>query len=783
LRQSRAGQVCDGSMSGLLGSLSGDDWTVIEESLDRARMRFFESILSLGNGFVGSRAILEEGYEEGYAGTYLAGVYDKSGGQSFAIVNAPNPLVTEMYVDGRKLTADGMEIVEHRRVLDMKRAVLYRRTLFSDGESRYEYESARFFSLYNMHMGLVQVSFRCLDSDISVVLRTVIDGATKNEMHAVGGPRKHYQVTQSKRAAGDVSYLEARTNDLGITVGMASASELRGAEAAGGLQLSFTSENETSTIEHSFVAEKGVAYSFDRYVSVFTSRETEGDVEAACLAELDRARSEGASKMLARHQEAWEERWRLADVSIEGDPDLQRALRFSLYHLLRAAAPEDLDVSIAPKALSGEWYQGHIFWDTEIFMLPFFVYTDPQLAKNLLLYRARRLGPARERAAALNYEGALWPWESADSGREETPPTWINFDGTVLPVYNAMREHHIAADIVYGIYFYHLHTGDDEFMLRHGLPMVFETARFWASRVSYDEASGLYEIKLVIGPNEFQEGVDNNSYTNAMTRWTLRYACQLYQDFKERNPLEMSRIAEDIGLTDEEVGNWKRIAERILFLVRSDGLIEEFEGYLSRRNVTITDRDDHGMPLWPTEVILDDVKQTQLIKQADVVLLLYLLSDQFSLDVKRVNFEYYEPRTTHVSSLSITSYAILANELGDTEKAYAYLHHAANSDLEEIHGNTDLGVHAAELGGTWQIVIRGLAGVRLREGVLRVDPSLPDHWRSLRFHMWLRGNLIQIAVSQHSIEASMVDGSEAVEMDLSGARRVLQPGGAVRVER
>jgi len=767
----------------LPGSLSGDDWTVVEESLDRARTRFFESILSLGNGFLGSRAILEEGYEGGYAGTYLAGVYDKSGGQSFAIVNAPNPLVTEMYVGGRKLSADGMEVVEHRRVLDMKRAVLYRRTLFADGESRYEYESARFFSLYDMHVGLVWVSFRSLDVDVSVVLRSVIDGATQNEMHAVGGPRKHYQVTQSKTAPGDVLYLEARTADLGTRMGMASATDFKGVQPAGGLQLSFTSDSETNTTEHSFRAEKGVVYCFDRYVSVFTSRETEGDVEAACLAGLDRARTEGAPRMLGRHQEAWEERWRLADISIEGDPDLQRALRFSLYHLLRAAPPEDLDVSIAPKALSGEWYQGHIFWDTEIFMLPFFVYTNPQLAKNLLLYRGRRLGPARERAAASSYEGALWPWESAESGMEETPPTWIDFDGTVLPVYNAMREHHIAADIVYGVYFYHLHTGDDEFMLRHGLLMVLETARFWASRVSYDEASGFYEIKLVIGPNEFQEGVDNNSYTNAMTSWALRYACQLHQDFTERYPLGTNRIAEDIGLTDEEVNNWQRIAERIKFLQRSDGLIEEFEGYLDRRNVTITERDDRGMPLWPAEVILDDVKNTQLIKQADVVLLLYLLSDQFSLDVKRVNFEYYEPRTTHVSSLSITSYAILAKELGDTEKAYTYLHHAANSDLEDIHGNTDLGVHAAELGGTWQIVIRGLAGVRVRDGVLSIDPSLPDHWRSLRFHTWFRGNLIQIAVSQCSIEASMVDGAEAVEMDLSGARQVLQPGGAVRAER
>ncbi|HUW95128.1 MAG TPA: glycosyl hydrolase family 65 protein, partial [Anaerolineae bacterium] len=536
-------------------------------------------------------------------------------------------------------------------------------------------------------------------------------------------------------------------------------------------------------LEHSFRGRKGEAYRLDRYVSICTSRESEGDVEAMCLAGLEKARQRGVPAMLAEHQGAWERRWQVADISIEGDPDTLRAMRFSMYHLLISAPPEDLDASIAPKALSGEWYQGHVFWDTEIFMLPFFVYTHPQQARHLLLYRARRLEPARERAIAQGYQGALWPWESAGSGSEETPPTWINFDGSVLPVYNAAREHHIAADIVYGVHCYYLHTLDEDFMLRHGLPMVFETARFWASRVTHDSATDSYEIKLVIGPNEFQEGVDNNSYTNGMARWALRYACQLYDDFKERHPGEIQRIAGEIRLSEGEVHNWKRIADKIVLLMGADGLLEEFEGYFDKRNVTITERDEHAMPLWPAEVLLKDVKETQLIKQADVVLLLHLLSDEFSLNVKRANLEYYEPRTTHVSSLSITSYAIIASELGDTEKAYGYLHHAANSDLEDIHGNTDLGVHAAELGGTWQVLVHGLAGVRVRGDVLSVDPRLPERWRSLRFRMWFRGNLLELGMSQDCVEASMVEGREAVEMDILGQRQLLKPGGVVRAER
>ena len=764
------------------GALSEDGWLITEDELDRGRMRFYESILTLGNGYLGSRSILEEGYDEAYAGTYLAGVYDKSGGQSFAIVNAPNPLGTEILVDGVKLSADDMEVVEHHRALDMKRALLYRSTMFAKGDQRYEYKSMRFFNLHNMHWGVVVFSLRSLDSDASVVVKHIIDGTTRNEMHAVGGPRKHYRVTQSK-ACGDVSYLEARTNDLGIVLGMASAVDFEDVEAADELETGFASGGEAGVLEQSFRARKGHTYHFRRHIAIHTSRETRGDIEAACFAGVTAARRRGVTALLADHQEAWEKRWHSADIEIGGDEGLQRALRFALYHLLIAAPPEDIDVSIAPKALSGEWYQGHVFWDTEIFMLPFFVHAQPQLARQLLLYRARRLEQARERAVAQGYRGALWPWESADSGMEETPDTWVNFDGTVLPVYNAKREHHIACDIVYGIHLYHVHTGDEEFMLDYGLPMVLETARFWASRVSHDEATDSYEIKQVIGPNEFQEGVDNNSYTNAMARWTLRYACGLCKDFSQKHSGEMQRIAGEIHLSEEEIRSWERIADRIVLLMGSDGLLEEFEGYFGRRDVTITEWDEHGMPVWPADVLLRDVKETQLIKQADVVLLLYLLSDQFPLDVERVNFEYYEPRTTHKSSLSIASYAILASELGDTGKAYRYLRRVANSDLENIRGNTELGVHAAELGGTWQIVVRGLAGVRVRGGVLSVDPRLPEHWQGMRFRTWFRRNLLAVTISGGEVVVSMEQGRDALEMDICGQRRILEPGGTMRVKR
>ncbi len=771
-------------MSRFQRGLSGEEWTISEYEIDKDKMRFQEAILTLGNGYLGSRGILEEGYEEGYAGTYIAGIYDKSGGQSFAIVNIPNPLLAEIYVDGKKLCMDEMEVVEHRRILDMKRAVLLRRTIFAMGDRRYEYQSRRFFSLKNMHLGAVSFSLKALDSDAEVVVRCSIDGTVHNGMHAVGGPRKHYAVTQALDLGDGVSYLEAKTNDLGQVIGIATAGGMKSAQHTSDLETRSHIDEHSIASESSFSAKKGVRYDFEGYISIYTSRETESEIRTACLDSIEAARDRGVSRLLRDHVTAWERRWESSDIEIDGDWPLQKALRFDIYHLLAIAPPRDIDVSIPAKALSGEWYQGHVFWDTEIYMLPFFIHTQPQLAKAFLMYRYRRLQQAKNCALNQNYKGALWPWESAESGEDETPESWVNFDGTVLPVYNSKREHHIASDVIYAIYRYYQATGDEDFMLHYGAEMVFETARFWASRVVPDEKSRSYEIREVIGPNEFQVCVDNNSYTNALARWMLRYAAGLFDRLqKKTHSQEGQAVAERIGLTVEEVDTWREIAEGLVFLIGPDGLIEEFEGYFQRKNIIIRGQDEHGMPVWPTEVALADVKETQLIKQGDVVLLLYLLSDEFSLDTKRVNFEYYEPRTTHMSSLSITPYAILANELGYGEKAYRYLHHTTETDLENIHRNTERGVHAAELGGAWQIVIHGFAGLRVKDEVLIINPVLYESWQSMRFRTWFRGRQIEFTISDGQAEASMVKGRKPVDIEIRGQRKVLEPGQTVTAKR
>lgn len=755
----------------------GENWSISEDNIDEGRMRFFETIFTLGNGYLGSRGILEEGYDKGYAGTYIAGVYDKSEGQSYEIVNTPNPVRVEVFVNGKKLVKEYMEVIEHRRMLDMKKAVLRRRTIFADADGRCEYESMRFFSLKDMHVGVMTFSLRLLDTDAQVTVKHAIDGATKNEIQAIENPIRHYTVTHTSTPANGVSYLEAKTNDLGILIGIATACEMKGAKPNSGVTVRSYRDGDSVTEQISFSATKGKVYRFNRYMSIYTSRELKRSPKTDCLSGVETAMQCGLSGLLKGHVKAWDRRWRYSDIKIEGDPLIQKALRFDMYHLLIAAPPEDIDVSIGAKTLSGEWYRGHVFWDTEIYVLPFFTYTQPKLARNFLMYRYRRLKQAKHRAEALGYKGALWPWESAASGKEETPQTFVDFDGkTTIPVYTSQREHHIASDVPYGVLSYYQVTGDEDFMLNYGAEMLFEAARFWASRVTYNRRSECYEIKEVIGPNEFQESVDNNSYTNYLARWVLRNGAELYHYLQNKHPRQLRITGRKMGLQEQEIDTWKNIADKVVFFTGPKGLIEEFEGYFDRKDFPINKRDKNGMPLWPSAVGLAELKETQLVKQADVILLLHLFSHHFPLHIKRNNLEYYEKRTMHKSSLSVPSYATIALERGDVERAYRYLTIAVNSDLGDLYHNTELGVHAAAIGGAWQIVVFGFGGVRLKNGVLSINPILPNHWHKMRFRLWFKDSLIEFALSHGESEAIMLGGRKGVDIEFYGKRHFLQKG-------
>ena len=745
--------------------LSHKSWVIYEDGISREKMRFQETIFTLGNGYIGVRGILEEGYEEECAGTYIAGIYDQGKGQSSEIVNVPNPFRMEVYVNGKKLSMDNMKVVEHRRILDMKKAVLSRHTVFTDAGKRYEYQSRRFLSLRNMHLGVLRFSFRALDGDAHVVVKRIIDGTTRNEIQAVGEPIKHYAVTHAADAGNGRLYLEARTNDFGILIGMASGGDMVTGKFQPAVETKCYTNGESVVREYCFDARKGRRYRFNEYISIYTSHNFEHDVKSACLNGVELARKQGIARLLRKHVRAWDRRWQNCDIGIEGDLGAQKAIRFNIYHLLIAAPPEDLDVSIAAKSLSGEWYKGHIFWDTEIYILPFFIYTQPEIARNLLLYRQRRLSQARINAKLERYEGALFPWESAASGEDETPKWWRGPDGVLIEVYTRQIQHHIVSDIAYAVATYRGVTKDHRFMLDYGAELIFETARFWASRVSYNKKLSLYEVKEVTGPDEYHKGVDNNSYTNYLARWNLLYAAELYNKFLEMHPNRLKKLSKKMDLSQNEVEKWRDIGNKIMFLIGKNGLIEEFQGYFGKRNDVIEQWDEKGMPIYSKDE--EELKHTQLVKQADVILLLHLFPNDFTADIKKMNFDYYDARTTHLSSLSPCIYAILATELNDIDKAYKYFRYAVNGDLKDYFGNTELGMHAASLGGVWQLVINGFAGVRVKGDMLSINPRLPRNWQSLEFKLIWRGNNISFRVSGDKVEVLLSSRNKKIKLPMS----------------
>jgi kojibiose phosphorylase len=497
--------------------------------------------------------------------------------------------------------------------------------------------------------------------------------------------------------------------------------------------------------EHAELAVRaGETVRLDKLVALVTSREALGPLQARCLEALRGYRQKGFEQLLSRHQEAWDSTWADCDCEVIGDPLATHALRFGIYQLLIAANGDDPTVNIGAKALTGEGYRGHVFWDTEVLMLPFFIFTQPATARSLLRYRHHTLPGARELARDGGFPGARFAWESADTGREECPrytPDGVN------RVWARDEEIHVSADVAYGILSYVAATGDHDFLVDFGAEVLFETSRFWASRAEHDPATDRYALRQVMGPDEFHSHVDNNAFTNRLAQWALQESIRLYENLSLHHPGRLETIQAAIGLDRAEVDHWRRVAERIVFpLHPEEELIEQFEGYLDRKDVPITEWDANDMPRYPPGYHHFNCEDTMLLKQPDVVMLMYLLPDDFSIEVKRANFEFYEARTLHKSSLSPAIHAIIGIEVGDHARALQYFYRSALVDLADNQGNTADGIHIASAGGTWQILVNGFGGLRLRHGQLTFNPWLPDQWQEIRFRLRWRGNSLSVTI-------------------------------------
>lgn len=752
-------------------------WVLIEEGFTLAREHEVESLFALSNGYVGNRGSLAEGSPLSAPATFVAGVFevDKPGAVP-GLLKLPDWTGVRAWIEGHPLSLAHGKLLEHFRVLDMRRGLLWREWQHSDIDGRTsQISSMRLASLADRHLLVHSTVFTPENYSGTVQLETSIELAP----NVVASPPPEDWVTRRSATRPNVLPLGLRSSGTDITVAIAAVSQLLCHDNdAGRREIEITDRRVTERFY--LDAELGSDYRLDRLVAVYTSRETAQPAEEA-ITHVNRAMSAGIRHAVAEHERSWHNRWRDADVQVEGDESLQRALRFAAYHLISAANPEDERVSIGARALTGESYKGHVFWDTEIYMLPFYTFTHPPSARSLLMYRYHTLPAAREKARAAGCRGAMYAWESADTGEETTPPFVVGFDGKVIAVPNGKMEIHITAAVAYAVWQYWQVTADDEFFTRAGAEILMETARLWASRGQV-EGDGKYHIRHVIGPDEYHEDVDDSAYTNLMAQWNLRRGAQAAKVMSERWSDQWRELASRLGITSEEVESWSRLADQMFIpFDAATKLFEQFEGFYQKDQIDLQAYEPRNTAM---DVILghERIQQTNVVKQADVVMATFLLWDEMLAEVREANFRYYEPRTGHGSSLSPSMHALVAARLGDLKLASAYLKQSAEIDLGNNMGNAAGGVHAAAIGGLWQAVVFGFAGVQPLENGLRFEPRLLPHWRRLSFPLQYRGATLAVTIDGDILRVA-AKGGEPITLEVAGNRVLASVPGEYRAKR
>jgi beta-phosphoglucomutase len=713
-------------------------WSISNTSFDPARLHHKETIFTIGNGYLCTRGAFEEGYPGEQRATFIHGVFDAAPIVFTELANAPDWLPLSVYLNGERFSLDRGRIEDFAQSLDLRRGTLSRRVRWrSPGGCVATLEFERFASLADQH----SLYLRCRvvpEFSGNIELRLGLDGHSDNRGFA------HWRWLGQQQRGGSL-VLHNRTRSSGIEA--ASAMRLCGVQGRELSRALWDVEN-APTWQLVLEAQPGQEVRVDKHVAVVTSRDALaagiGVVEAA-LSRLESAA--GWDEALQAQAAAWEAEWDRTDVEIDGDPEAQIAVRFNLFQMLIAAPRHDDRVNIGAKTLSGFGYSGHAFWDTEIFMLPLFTYTAPHIARNLLDYRYRLLPQARAKAAANGFEGAQFPWESADTG-EEVTPTWVPdfHDRTrLVRIWTGDIEIHISADIAYAVHQYWRVTGDDAWFAARGAELVLDTARFWASRAEWKAEAERYEYTDVIGPDEYHDHVDNNAFTSRMAQWNLQTALDVLDWLRQHAPERAAELTEQLDLTPARLDRWRDVINRVYLPVTPSGVREQFDGYFDRKAVDLAALEPRHRSVQSLFGI-EGASDTQVIKQPDVLMLQYLLREHFSDDDVRVNYDYYTPRTdhTHGSSLGPAIQAIMACEVGLADDAYEHFIRAVRADLRDVRGNAGDGIHAASAAGTWQAVVFGFGGLQVTPGGWRARTRLPRHWKRLAFRFMHRGQPVRV---------------------------------------
>lgn len=763
----------------MANNISNNLWRIVENEFNPKNNFVNETLFATGNGYIGIRGNFEEGYAgpngTGLEGIYINGFYDSEvikygeiaygyAENSQTMLNVTNSKIIKLYIENEEFDMLKGEILSYERSLDLKEGILRRNLIWKSPKGKeVRISIERLVSLKRKHITSIHYEVTPINFSGEIKIISALDGdvtnlTTEDDPRVGAGFHERVLFVEDKKLENTAGILLQTTKNTKFLLACAMQNEI----TAENYTIDSFEEEFKINVAFNIKAEKNKAIKLDKYIAYTTSRDFE-EKEVLIKAENEAftALNDGFEKLKDEQKKYLDEFWHRTDVVIDGDDNLQQGIRFNMFHLLQSVG-KDGKTNIAAKGLTGEGYEGHYFWDTEIYMFPFFLYTNPEISRKLMEYRYNILSKARERARKMSHKkGALYPWRTI-SGEECS---------AYYPAGTA--QYHINADIAFAIKRYMEATEDEEFLIKYGAEMLFETARLFADLGSFIESKGnKFCINEVTGPDEYSALVNNNCYTNFMVKENLSYAYETALWMKENAKRDYEYLAGKIELEQEELEFWKNAADNMYIPYNQDLKIHsQDDSFLDKSpwDFNNTPRENYPLLLHYHPLV---IYRHQVCKQADLILAEVLLSHKFDLEQKKRDYDYYEKVTTHDSSLSTCIFSIAASEIGYHDKAYEYFIETATMDLMNSHGNTKDGIHAANMAGTWMCIVNGFGGVKIYEDKLEINPCIPQQWNKYSFRITYRNRIIEVLVDKQGASYKLLEG-ESIDIVSKGETIVL----------
>ncbi|MCU4177494.1 family 65 glycosyl hydrolase domain-containing protein [Carboxylicivirga sp. N1Y90] len=758
--------------------LKHDEWCIIEEGFNPENHKSSESIFSLGNGKMGHRANFEETYSgPTLQGSYVAGIYypDKTRvgwwkngyPEYFAkVLNSPNWIGIDVQIDGHYLDLYTCQTENFTRTLNMQEGYIQRSFIaILDAGKKIKVDVKRFISMADTENGAIRYSVTPINFEGKIAFTPYLDGDVVNEDSNYD--EKFWNILEMEAHPGE-AYLLSETKKLGFRAGfgMKIKAQLEGADVNITPEVMKKEGWVGNRIEKEI--KEGECFTLDKIVGVTSSLNYD---KTALLAATKKVTASGFAKgfdaLFADHVKEWYKKWTHSDIKISGDIAAQQGIRFNIFHLHQTYTGEDERLNVGPKGFTGEKYGGSTYWDTEAYCIPFFISTAPSdVTRNLLIYRYKQLDKAIENAEKLGFKdgAALYPMVTMNG--EECHNEWeITFE-----------EIHRNGAIAFAIHNYIRHTNDNAYLAEYGLEVLVAISRFWAQRVNYSEARKQYVMLGVTGPNEYENNINNNWYTNKMAKWCLTYTAEAIEHVKQSNPEAFNTISKKINLDDTvEVAKWNDIASNMYFPHNDElNVFMQQDGFMDKDQTLVADLDPAQRPInqyWSWDRIL----RSCYIKQADTLQGIYVFEDEYDTETIKRNFDFYEPRTVHESSLSPCVHSILAAKIGKTEKAYEMYLRTSRLDIDDYNHEAHEGLHITSMAGTWMSIVEGFGGKRVYDGKLYLNPVIPAEWKEYAFRLTFLNNDLEVIVSSKQVEV-VSHATDVIELSVYNELVKIEPG-------